>query len=135
MDSTLQELMVPDYTTVQVSFATPRIFRARSPRDVKALMADSAAPPTADRTFSRTERIFLRVEAYAPGASKPAVTARLLNRDGTPMSDVPVRISETGIAELDLALGSYAAGDYLLELTATAEGGTAQEVVAFRVGR
>jgi hypothetical protein len=111
------------------------MFRARTPRDVKALMADPAAPPTADRTFSRTERIFLRVDAYAPGTSKPVVTARLLNRDGTAMSDVPVRMSETGTAELDLALGGFAAGDYLLELNATADGNSAQEVVAFRLGR
>ena len=135
MDSALQELTVPDYTKVQVSFATPRMFKARTPRDVKALMADPVAPPSADRTFSRTERLFLRVDAYAPGASKPVVTARLLNRDGTSMGDVPVRMSETGTAELDLALAAYAAGDYLLELNATADGSSAQEVVAFRIGR
>jgi hypothetical protein len=135
MDSALQEVAVPDYTKVQLSFATPRLFRARTPRDVKALMGDPTAPPTADRTFSRTERVFLRVETYAPGTSKPVVTARLLNRDGTAMADVPVRMSESGAAELDLALASFAAGDYLLELNATAEGGTAQEVVAFRLGR
>jgi len=99
------------------------------------LMADTAAPPTADRTFSRTERIFLRVDTYAPGTAKPVVTARLLNRDGTAMSDVPVRMSEAGTAELELALAAFAAGDYLLELNAAAEGSTAQEVVAFRLGR
>jgi hypothetical protein len=98
-------------------------------------MADPAAPPTADRNFSRTERVFVRVDAYAPGSSKPVVTARLLNRDGTAMSDVPVRMSDTGTAELDLALAAFAAGDYLLELNATAEGSSAQEVLAFRIGR
>jgi VWFA-related protein len=135
MDSALQELTVPDYTKVQVSFGTPRMFRARTARDVKAVMSDANAPPTADRNFSRTERVFVRAEAYAPGSSKPAVTARLLNRDGTAMSDILVRMSETGTAEIDLALAAFAAGDYLLELNATAEGSTAQEVLAIRIGR
>jgi VWFA-related protein len=135
MDSSLQELTVPDYTKVQVSFATPRMFRARTPREAKSLMSDANAVPSADRTFSRSERILVRVDAFAPGASKPAVTARLLNRDGTPMSDIPVRMSEAGTAELDLALASLAAGDYLIELKATADGSSAQEVLAFRLGR
>ena len=40
-----------------------------------------------------------------------------------------------GSAELELTLAALAAGDYLLELTAKAEGGSAQELIAFRLGR
>ena len=38
-------------------------------------------------------------------------------------------------AELDLALAQLAAGDYLVELNAKSEGSSAQEVLAFRLGR
>ena len=63
----------------------------------------------------------------------PAVTARLLNRAGTAMFDVPVQMSSTGAAEMELAFASLAAGEYLLELNAKAEAGATQEIVAFRV--
>jgi VWFA-related protein len=135
MDASSRELTVPDYTKVEVSFGTPRVFRARTPRELKTLLTDPNAVPSADRTFSRTERVLVRIDAFAPGSTKPVVTARLLNREGTPMSDVPVRMSDAGTAELDLAVAALASGDYLLELTAKADGSSAQEILAFKLGR
>ena len=67
------------------------------------------------------------------GPHRRRVTARLLNRAGTPMFDVPVQMSDTGAAEMELSFASLAAGEYLLELNAKADAGAAQEVVAFRV--
>jgi hypothetical protein len=88
--------------------------------------------PTADRAFSRTERVFVRVDAYGPGTAPPEIAARLLNRAGTGVLDMPVQASgATG--EVDVALASLAAGEYLLELNAKSEAGTAQQLVAFRV--
>jgi len=133
MDSSTQELSVPDYTKVQVSLGTPRLYRGRTPRDLQALSANPAAVPTVDRTFSRTDRVLVRVEAFAPGSSKPLVTARLLNRGGTAMSDLPVRTGQDGSAEIELTLAGLAASDYLLELNAAADGSSAQQVIAFRL--
>jgi hypothetical protein len=133
VDSSTNDLTVPDYTKPQVSFGTPRLFRARTPRDVQALKANPAAAPSTDRNFARTERLVVRVDAYAPGTAPPSVTARLLNRAGTPMFDVPVQVSDAGAAEMELLFSALAAGEYLLELNAKAEAGAAQEVVAFRV--
>jgi VWFA-related protein len=132
MDSSTTDVNVPDYTTPQVVFGTPRLFRARTPRDVLAIKANPAAVPTGDRGFARTERVLVRVDAYAPGSTPPTIAARLLNRVGTPMLDVPVQASEAG-AELELVFAALAAGEYLLELTAKAEAGSAQELIAFRV--
>ncbi|HEY7501118.1 MAG TPA: VWA domain-containing protein [Vicinamibacterales bacterium] len=132
MDASTREITVPDYTKVQVSFGTPRLFRARTPREVQAVMSNVNAVPVADRTFARTDRVVLRVDAFAPGGAVPTVTARLLNRAGTPMSDVPVKATG-GTAELELVLASYAAGDYLIELIGKTESGTAQEMVAFKL--
>ena len=92
----------------------------------------AAAVPTADRTFSRTERALIRVDAYSPGTAPPAISARLLNRTGGAVVDVPVQMSgNTG--ELEMAFSSLAAGEYLIELNAKSEAGAAQQLVAFRI--
>jgi hypothetical protein len=133
LDSSTNDVTVPDYTTPQVSFGTPRLFRARTPRDIQAIKANAAPVPSTDRSFTRTERVLVRVDAYSPGSAPPLVTARLLNRAGTSMFDVPVQTSSGGAAEMELAFAALAAGEYLLELSAKADAGAAQEMVAFRV--
>jgi len=81
------------------------------------------------------ERMYIRIEGYAPGGATPTITARLLNRGGQSMSDLPVQTPTPGVAELDLGLASLAAGDYLIEFTGKTPSGTAQELVAFKVSR
>jgi VWFA-related protein len=135
LDSAVREITVPDFTNVQLSLGTPRLYRARSVRDLQNIKSQPDAPPTTDREFSRTERLLVRVEAYAPGGVQPAVTARLLNRAGERMSDFPVQMVSTGTAQLELPLSALATGDYLIELNAKSDSGTAQEIIAFRVGR
>jgi VWFA-related protein len=135
MDSATRELTVPDFSRVQVSLSTPRVYRARTAREIQTLKANPEAVPAVERNFSRTERMLIRVEAYAPGGVNPTVTARLLNRSGQSMADVPVQTPAPGRGELELGLSSLAAGDYLVELTAKTDAGTAQELVAFKIGR
>jgi VWFA-related protein len=135
IDSVTRELTLPDFTKVEVSMGTPRVFRGRTVRDLANIRANAASVPTADREFSRTERLLVRVDAYTPGEIQPKVTARLLNRNGQKMADLPVQTPASSPAELELALSSLPAGDYLIELNAAAESGTAQEMIAFRIGR
>jgi VWFA-related protein len=135
IDSVVRELTLPDFTAVEVTLGTPRLYRARTVREMQAIKANASTMPAVDREFSRSERVLLRVEAYAPGGVTPVVTARLLNRGGTAMADLPVQQPATGTFEIDLPLGAFAAGEYLIELNAKTPGGTAQEIVAFRVGR
>ena len=136
IDAIGRELTVPDFSTVTMSFGTPKVFRARTIPELQALKGKPDAVPTAEREFSRTDRLFVRMEAYAPGGAVPPVTARLLNRAGQSMADLPVRQAANGVSELELALSPLAAGEYLIELNAKSEAGsTAQELIAFRVGR
>ena len=104
-------------------------------RDLAAIKANPAAVPTADREFSRTERLLIRADAYTPGGVPPTVTARLLNRGGQKMADLTVTAAAGAPFELELPLASLPVGDYLIELNATAPSGTAQELVAFKIGR
>jgi VWFA-related protein len=132
MDAAQREMTVPDFRKTEVSLSTPQLLRARTAKEIAALKADPAAVPTPDREFRRTERLALRVEAYAASGDAPNVTAKLLNRAGQPMSALPVE--SAGAAYLvDLPLASLAPGEYLIEITAIAGKGSSQDVLAIRV--
>ncbi len=135
IDAVTRELTLPDFTKVEVSFSTARVFRGRTVREMANIKSNAEAIPTADREFSRTERLLIRASAYTPGGIAPTVTARLLTRSGQRMSDLPVTNVAGGPFELELPLASLPVGDYLIELNAKSESGTAQELVAFRIGR
>ena len=81
-------------------------------------------------------RLHVRFQAYAPGGGTATPSARLLNRVGSRMTDVPVRAATArGPAdfEADIPLASLPAGDYLLEVALPGEQSPAKQLVAFRV--
>ena len=134
LDSEIRDIDVPDLTSPATMLATPEIFRGRTLPELQRLKTDPQATPTAVREFRRTDRVFLRVSAYAPGTAPATIAARLLNRTGEPLSALTVGRSAAGEAsEIDLALASLAAGDYLVEISATADGGETKELIGFRI--
>ena len=135
LDSEIRDIIVPDLTAPQPTLGTPEVFRARTARDYQQLKADPDAVPVAMREFSRTDRVLIRVPAYAPGNTVPALTARLLNRDGQAMTDLPVSPSAASPSQqqIDLPLAGLAPGEYVIEVKATGEGGEAKELIGFRV--
>jgi hypothetical protein len=135
LDTDTREVDVPDLTAPQVTLTTPAVYSARTARDFRTLMADPDAVPTADREFSRTERLLIRFDAYGPGYTVPAVTARLLNRTGQPMTDLTAQPGEKYPQEhaIDLPLAGLAAGEYLIEIKAKGEAGEATEMIAIRI--
>ena len=121
---------------VEPLLSVPAIYRARTQRDVNLLNADANPRPSTAREFSRTERLHVRFQAYAPGGGTATPSARLLNRVGSRMSDVPVRAAPArGPAdfEADIPLANLPAGDYLLEVALPGEQTPAKQLVAFRV--
>ncbi|MEO7157539.1 MAG: hypothetical protein ABI039_08265, partial [Vicinamibacterales bacterium] len=85
----------------------------------------------------RTDRLVIRTDAYGPGNAVVTVTAKLLNKQGQRMADIPVNapVAPAKAQLIDFPLASLAAGEYLLELTASAEGQpAATDLIAFRVG-
>jgi hypothetical protein len=91
--------------------------------------------PTAGRTFRRTERLLIRFKAAGPSAAAPDVTVRLLNRTGTKMLDLTAKPPADGADyyQLDLPLSGFAAGDYLIEVTAQSGDAKVSELVALRI--
>ncbi len=134
IDSTTETLTLPDYTKTEVSFGTPRVYRARTAREMMLLRNNLDAAPIAVREFNRAERLLIRVDAYASAGAKPDVTAKLLNRDGHAMADVPVQAADGKPFQIDLPLASLAPGEYVLELDAKAGPGTAQQMIGFKIG-
>ncbi len=135
MDSATQELTVPDFSKVQVSLSTPKVYKGRTARELQQVKANPDAPPIAERTFSRAERLLIRVDGYTADGSVPELSAKLLNRAGTSMADVPIQLGTPGQGIAELGLSSLAAGDYVIELDAKTGTGSAKELVAFKVSR
>ncbi|MDP2053813.1 MAG: VWA domain-containing protein [Acidobacteriota bacterium] len=136
LDTEHRELIVPDLTAPELTLGTPKVWFARNAREFTALASGTGTPPTAIREFRRTDRLLIRVDAFAPGTAPATVTAALLNQAGAKMSDVVVA-QPAAAGEpytIDFSLASYAAGQYLLELTANSEGHQpVSELVAFRL--
>ena len=64
----------------------------------------------------------IRFDAYAPGGT-PNVAAKLLNRAGQAMVDVPVSTQAAGAThQIDLPLASMAPGEYLVEINGNERG-------------
>jgi hypothetical protein len=136
LDSEIRDVTIPDLTAGQFLLGTPQLFRARTLRDYQQQRTDPDPVPIAAREFSRTDRVFVRVIAYAPGTATPMLKARLLNRAGQPMMDLAVTPAPAaeGSAQIELALNSLPPGDYVVEITSGGDGDdAARELVGFRL--
>jgi VWFA-related protein len=134
LDADDREVVVPDLTTTEVAFATPRVYVARTARDFQLIRTGESVLPTASREFRRTERLVLKIDTYGPGDAVVTVASRLLNKQGSKMADIPATSAAGQPHLIDLPLSAFAPGEYLLELTATAEGHQpVTELIAFRV--
>lgn len=124
-------------TAPDVRISTPRVWSARNAREFQQLSAAEAGTPSASRDFRRTDRLLLRFEVFTPADAPATVTTDLLNQQGSKMTTLPVTApAAAGQAySIDLPLANLAAGQYLLEVSATTEGHEpVKELVAFRVG-
>lgn len=133
IDADVRDIAVRDLRA-PVVLGTPEILRARNAREFRTLDNDPQAVPVASRVFSRTERLVIRVPAYATDGP-PIVSARLMSRAGQTMRplDVTPPSADGGRSRIDLPLAGLATGDYLIELTVTSPAGQAKDLLGFRV--
>jgi len=121
---------------LQTALGTPAVYRARTVRELQQLKADPDAAPAATREFSRSDKLFVRVPAYAAGGTTPQLTAHVLNRAGDPINELPVTpASPGGEPQIDLALSAFPPGEYILEIKPAGDGASSdsRELVAFRI--
>jgi VWFA-related protein len=138
LDTDYRAVSVPDLQVTRPTLATPQVLRTRNARQFADVSQNADAVPSSSRTFSRTERLLIRVPAYSAGDTPLTVTARLLNRRGTAMRDLPAVAAPLppGIVQFDLSLASLAPEEYRLELSAanrTDPREEVKEILTFRV--
>ena len=133
IDRDVREISIRDLRGAP-ALGTPEILRARNAREFRSLDRDTAVPVAA-REFSRTERLLIRFRAYGPPGAEPAVSAKLLGRMGHVVRALSVSpaAAASGVHEIDLPLAGFAAGEYVIEFTASSAGGDVQDRVTFRV--
>jgi VWFA-related protein len=131
MDQDVREISIRDLHT-GVVVGTPEVLRARTAKEFHALETAAAVPVSA-REFSRTERLLVRFRASGASGEAPTVSARLLSRMGQTMRDLPITTDGGATHLIDLPLAGFAAGDYIVEVTAKSAAGEASERLNFRV--
>ena len=138
LDTDYRGISVPNLQVTRPTFGTPQVLRTRNARDFAEMSQKADAVPVASRTFSRTERLLVRVPAYGPGSSTPVITARLLNRRSIPMRQLQVVDAPLppGTVQFDLPLAGLAPDEYRVELAASNPAGSkdeAKEMIPIRV--
>jgi VWFA-related protein len=132
LDSDVRDLAVSDFRR-DIAIGTPAVLRARNARELR-LLDVVAAVPVASRVFSRAEHLVIRFPAYGPTGAVPLLSAKLMSRVGSTMRDLtiaPAAAPDTN--QIDLSLAGLAAGEYVIEITATSPAGEARDRVGFRV--
>jgi VWFA-related protein len=132
LDTDVRDIVVRDLRAA-VSIGTPEVLRARNAREFRALDLDGDAAPVASREFSRTERLLIRFPVYAPDEARTRLAAKLKSRMGQAMRDLVVERTPDGERQIDMPLAGLAAGEYLIEVTATSPAGEVKDLVNFRV--
>lgn len=132
VDTDVRDVIVSPMTA-PVAIGSAEILRARNIRDLRAYEADPKAAPVAAREFSRTERLLIRVPAYAPNGT-PEVTAKLTSKLGSAMRDLDVSAGpKPDIYQIDLPLAGLASGDYSVQFLVKSPAGQAKESLDFHV--
>ena len=100
------------------------LIATQSAREFRDVVADLNAAPDPSRQFRRTERLVIRVPAYAGDTPVP-VTATLLNRLAQPMREiVSMPGAGGGVTQFDLPLAPLAPGEYFLQFHVKGPGGS-----------
>ena len=108
------------------------LIATQSAREFRQVSGDVNAAPDPSRSFRRTERLVIRVPAYA-GVTPVAVTARLLNRLAQPISTLDAVPGDGDVTQFDLPLAPLAPGDYYLLFSVPGPAGTVDQRVGFRI--
>jgi VWFA-related protein len=128
IDRDLLTVDVPDLTA-SGAMSTPRVFRARTVNEFRAAVAGGAAL-TARREFLRSDRLLIRLDAYAADGMPAEVTAALVNASGRRIAEVKVAPAAMGgTHQMDVSLGPLSHGEYVIEIGS----GDMVEFVPFRI--
>lgn len=136
LDSDVRDLTVPDMAGANATIVlSPQIIRTRTMNEFRAATTDAEALPTNARTFSRSDRLVIRVPSWAPGGESVRTGVRVLNRTGQPIRPVERSGSVAGSSQFELPLYWLAPGDYYLEFSGRTDRLESRERLAIKVTR
>jgi VWFA-related protein len=131
LDTDVREVTVGGFPGT-LTLGTLQVLRARNAREFRAVAASREGVPVVSRQFSRSERLLIRIPTDA-GSGVPAVSAGLVSRFGARRDLEVAGWPDSKGYQVDVPLAGLAAGEYVVEVTATNADGTARDSVAFRV--
>lgn len=113
----------------------PEIVRRRTLRDFQKASIDPEATPSALRTFTRGDRVLIRVGAFDATGIPVGVTARLLSRAGRPIRELEAvdSLRVVGLTQFALPLSWLPSEKYEIEVLGTNVNGSVRERIAFRL--
>jgi VWFA-related protein len=133
IDTDVRDIDIPTLKPDAPVLLPPILIATQSAREFRDAMANADAAPAPAREFRRTERLIIRVPAYAMTGAVP-VTARLINRIGQLVKDLDVMPDGvTGVTQFDLNLAPLAPGDYFLQFTIAGPSGPVSQRLSFKI--
>ena len=118
LDQDRRPFTVPDPAAAELAIGAPTLVRARTVADARAAAEGRPAAPFAGREFNRTDHLYVRFLVYGASAAEAGVSARLTNRAGTALLELPV-VKLAGVGyQVEVPLASIARGDYLIAVAA-----------------
>jgi VWFA-related protein len=134
IDRWVLPLEVPALQPGTLSLSTPRVYRARSLTELRALNAAPDVPPGAATRFARSDRVVVAVDWQAPAGAKPEILGHLLARDGRELAPLTLPESPGPTVRFELPISSLGQGTYVLRLRARLESAAAEQHVVFTIG-
>lgn len=135
LDRWTQPVTLPQIEDGAIVLATPRVLRARSQFELRALNANPHPTPVASRVFRATDRIFIEIAFASPSDTPPPIVAELLNNKGERLLDLLVPAFVDRKARITLPLTSLAPSVYAVRIRAGEGEREGRQLVAFRVER
>lgn len=118
-----------------IVLSTPRVFRARSQFEMRALASNPSPVPAASRVFRATDRVLIEIACSSGCEAAPVLSAELTNAKGERLIELAVPALVDGKTRVTLPLTSLAPSVYAVRFRAGEGDGHARQVVAFRVER
>ena len=135
MDRWVVNTTVPDLSREPLVLSTPKLLRARSMPEFRAMEANATAPATAAKTFAATDRVLVEIECRGPDGLAPQIKVDLLNQKGDLLRALDAPVLQDGRGRITLPVNALANSTYVLRIEAATGDQTAQQWVAFRVTR
>jgi hypothetical protein len=134
LDVDARDVEIPALNGTSPMLLPAIVIATQSAREFRAVADDVNAAPDPSRQFRRTERLVIRVPAYAGDTPVP-VTAFLLNRLAQPMREIGVLpgAGGAGVTQFDLPLAPLAPGEYYLQFNVTGSAPGAGQRIPFRI--